>query len=299
VTYRWRVNGGETTLSGQVVDYAFPEPGEYTVTLEVAGPDGESETQSRTVNVFERRSGEGGDGGPAFGLTPANPLPGETVTLVADPLGPDAQYRWDLDDDGEPDERGRVVRYAFPNGTDVTVTLETVDGDGQTERSSTDVSAEGDPVSEPPSRSGPSMDVVPSNPNPGETVTLVASAGDDAEVERYRWDLDGDGEPDAQGEVVTHTFPEDGTVSVGLAVVGTDGGTTDVERTVGVGNATVESTTTELGAATTTTTDGGTDTTTDDTTTDRADGGGVPGLGVAAALAALAVAALLARRGDR
>jgi PGF-CTERM protein len=321
ITYRWSV-GEESpeTLTGQVVNYAFPGPGEYTVTLEAVGPDGETRTQSKTVTVEEAPSGSGGEGGgKSFWMAPADPRPGETVTMIADLSdGSATEYRWDLDGDGSTDKTGEVVSYTFPENTRVTVTLETIDESGTTSTSSTTVSTRGeDPVDET-ERSGPSIWVTAVNPQPGETVTLVATPQlPDREVEEYRWDLNGDGQTDRTGEVVDHSFPEDGRISVSLTVVQTDGSTTSVDEDVAVGNPTPtptdetptdetptdETPTDETPTDETPTDETPTDETpTDETPTDETptDGSGGPGLGVVAALVALLCAALLvARRTER
>ncbi len=316
VTYRWTIEG-ERTATGYSVGYRFPGPGEYTVTLAATGPGGETATEAKTITVGAAQSGTGGEERP-FRAIPSDPRPGQPVTFVADGVGAAGEYRWDLDGDGETDERGRVVTYVFPADTRVTVTLEAVTEDGRTTTGSTTVSTEGrEPVARS-ERGRSSIVASPASPQPGDTVTFVATPDvPEEEVEEYRWDLDGDGETDERGRVVRYAFPEDGRVSVSLTVVGDDGDTTTTRRDVAVGNATLPDPTTsdggEGGDGSGDKGDGddgddggeggdgeGGDGGEGDETTPDSDGGGGPGLGVVAALVALlAVVTLLARRAER
>jgi outer membrane protein assembly factor BamB len=62
-----------------------------------------------------------------------------------------------------------------------------------------------------------SLQLAPRRPSPGETVTFGAelSFGD---IESYAWEFTGDGETDATGESVTHSFPAEGVYNVTLTV---------------------------------------------------------------------------------
>lgn len=292
LAYRWDIgDDGTVDIEGRLVDYAFAETGEHAVTLEVVGPDGERETHTATITVQAGRE-RIGDGGLSVWMTPATPRPGQRVTLVADPA-PGNQvetYRWDLDGDGEIDKRGRTVTYSFPDSGATTVTVETVDVNGRVNASSSTVSTTGEPA--PRERDGPSVWITPTDPEPGQRVTLVADAVVPSDkVEAYRWDLDGDGDPDAEGRIVTYSFPEDGRFSVSVTVERTNGSSATVKDSVGVGNATAEPERTTAGDTTRDRTT--TETTTAETTTD----GGMSGFGGGVALVALvAGAGLLVRR---
>jgi len=288
VTYRWDIDADdEVELEGIVVTAAFSTPGERRVTLQADGPDGETASRTATLRVAEKSTDSGGEGELRFWTTPVEPKPGQTVTLVADPVvSPEEveDYRWDLDGDGETDARGRTATYAVPDSRDYTVTVETVGEDGQTKRSSGDLSAsERPPGYERSDERRLSVWTTSVDHEPGQTVTLVADpAVSPEEVENYRWDLDGDGETDARGRTATYAFPEDGRYGVGLTVERTDGNTSVVNDSIAVGQVTAE--------------DADAGDTTGEATTPSSSGGDGSGAGAAVALVALLGAALLIAR---
>jgi PGF-CTERM protein len=318
VRYRWDVDGDdEFELQGRSTSVAFPLPGEYTVTLRTVGPDERTRERRATVTVVQQRDG-GSDDGLSFWTTPIDPAPGETVTLVADPVSPDgiAEYQWDFDGDGETDATGRTASYAYPGPGEYTVTLETVTESGDRETASGGVtSSERPPGSEMGEGSDTSFWLTPLNPTPGQTVTLVAApAVPNDEVETYRWELDGDGEADTEGRSVTYAYPEDGEFSVRLTVERADGSTATAQSSVPVRDTSAETNTTDDDTTDDDTTDD--DTTDDDMTDDGTTGGpepndttgagttetdgSGPGFGVVAAVVALFVAAgVAARRAER
>jgi hypothetical protein len=71
----------------------------------------------------------------------------------------------------------------------------------------------------------------PEDPRAGQPVQFESSSCDpDGRLVRQAWDLDGDGAyDDAEGSVVTQTFPDSGSRTVGLEVTG-GGGKTDRQR---------------------------------------------------------------------
>ncbi|RQG93554.1 glycosyl hydrolase family 18 protein [Natrarchaeobius chitinivorans] len=64
------------------------------------------------------------------------------------------------------------------------------------------------------------IDVRPGRPDPGEELTVDGS-GSSGEIDRYEWDL-GDG-TEADGEIVTHSYDEEGEYTIELTLVGADG----------------------------------------------------------------------------
>jgi PGF-CTERM protein len=162
-----------------------------------------------------------------------------------------------------------TIQYTTPdperNGTRrqiaVTVTLES----GSTLTVTADYRAPGIAANEPPV---PEFTVSPEQPDVDETITLNASdsVDPDGTIVEYKWDLDGDGVyDDADGSVVTTSFGSAGNATVGLMIVDDGGATNTTTETINVGDAETISS-------------------------------GQPGLGIAVAVIALMVAALLARR---
>lgn len=60
------------------------------------------------------------------------------------------------------------------------------------------------------------------------------SSDPDGEIERYEWDVDGDGQFEAEGETVSHTYDESGEYEVTLRVTDADGLQTTATTTVSV-----------------------------------------------------------------
>ncbi|MEF8908194.1 MAG: PKD domain-containing protein, partial [Haloarculaceae archaeon] len=215
------------------------------------------------------------------------------VTLVASgPTDPAVTYRWDVDDDGSYESQGSLVSHVFTTAGDHSVTLQATLPDGSTETTTEAVAVADETISQ----RGTADTILwhaPVNPRPDETVTLVADVPADDSVAGYRWDVDGDGQTDANGEVVAYTYPTEGRYTVDLTVEYSNGSTTTGTDTVVVGDvpertATTTATPTEM--PTRTTTDGGPSS---DTPVGGTTGGGSPGFGLTAGLAA---AALLAAR---
>jgi PKD repeat protein len=75
------------------------------------------------------------------------------------------------------------------------------------------------------------FDISPAHPDPGESVTLDASASadNDGTIGEYRWDL-GDGTT-ATGETVSHTYDTEGNYTVSLTVEDDDGATDTTNTT--------------------------------------------------------------------
>ena len=299
VEYLWQVDG-EVVGDQPSLEYAFPGPGEYTVSLTGTHDNGATDSAEVTVTVEERESTttETPQGEveltAQWGYSPLAPQSGQRVTLFASgPSDPRITYRWDVGDDGTVEDRGRLVTHVFSATGNHTVTLEAVGPDGERRTTTRTIgvreggSGGGD--------GGLSLSMTPLDPQPGQRVTLIADpAVPPGEVAGYRWDFNGDGESDAEGRTVTTAFPNDGEFSMGLTVERTNGSTTEVEGSVPVRGPGLATDPTTDDSTTDGATDGDEDTTDngsgDEDTTDN----GSPGLGVAVALVALLAVAALA-----
>jgi PKD repeat protein len=312
--YEWRVDG-EVVGEGAELTYTFEEAGEYLVTVRVTDDDGNTTARERTVVVAEVatatptptatpvRTPVETPTGPvsltaAWWHSPFRPTAGETTTLVArGPADPRVTYRWDIDDDGESERTGPTASVAFPGPGEYTVTLRAVgpDDESVTRSATVPVADQRDPDAD--DGEGPSFWMRPLDPTPGESVTLVADpAAAPENVSAYRWDIDGDGESDAEGRSVTYAYPG-GRFAVGLTIERANGSAVAVEDSVAVGDPTP---TARTPTPTPDTDDEPSDTTTAGST-DAAETttGGQPGLGLVACLAALALVALRGARRDR
>ena len=309
--YQWRIDGS-VVAEGPDLEYAFPDRGEYTVALTVTDDDGATTSASREVTVDGEDRAQTATPQPtatptprgdltlsaAWWHSPTVPLRGEPVTLVASgPTDPAVTYRWDVDDDGSYETRGALASHVFTTAGDHAVTLQATLPDGSTETTTETVAVADETVTRP----GTGATVLwhaPVNPQPGETVTLVADVrADDETVAGYRWDVDDDGGTDASGEVVAHTYRTEGRYTARLTVEYANGSTTTGADTVVVGDPTAATATaTPSPGPTRTATDGGTAT---DTSAGGTTGGGSPGFGFLAGLAALAVLAARLLRASR
>ena len=215
VAYNWAFDDGtEETTDSPLVTHTYDEPGEYEVTVEVEGSDGNTDQTSETVTVTGSAMGVTA----AFDWQPADPVAGDVVNFDASgSAGSVVEYRWDFTGDGTVDESsdgpGMVAVYDEPGEYEVTLEVE---GDG----GDTDQTTATLPVAASAVQLDPAFEWEPANPVAGETLTFDATASSGNVVE-YRWDFTGDGTVDEMVDVATtsFTYGETGTRTVTLEVV--------------------------------------------------------------------------------
>lgn len=135
-------------------------------------------------------------------------------------------FAWDFTDDGETDATGQTVSHEFDaaGAHAVTVTATDAFGDAVSETTVVDV---GGPLTADAE--------VPATVDVGEALTAVADAGDHGtSIERYEWDLTGDGDVDATGRTVNQRLVEPGERNVTLTVTDARGATATTSATVSV-----------------------------------------------------------------
>jgi PKD repeat protein len=142
VTFTSTSSGGVTSLAwdldadgqyndgaGQVAQRAFPTPGRYLVSLQVAGPGG-SATQSQWIQVGNRPPIA------SFSYTPSAPVALDAVMFAAaahDTDGSIASIGWDFNGDGIfTDATGPVASEAFPAPGAYAVAIQVTDNSGAT-----------------------------------------------------------------------------------------------------------------------------------------------------------------------
>ncbi|MDQ4041423.1 MAG: PKD domain-containing protein, partial [Actinomycetota bacterium] len=164
----------------------------------------------------------------SFTASPQPVLPGQTLTLDAsgstDPNGTIAGYEWDLDNDGSYDDgTTQTLTTTFPTRGRKPVGLRVTDDRGDTGTTVVQISVTDPPVA--------AFSAAPASPLTGETTTLDASGSsdpDDAPLERYEWDLDGDGEFERDGAATPTTtaqWASPGSRTVRVRVTDEDGAT--------------------------------------------------------------------------
>lgn len=250
-SYTWDLGDGRTE-SGATPNVSYDDgPADYTVTLVVHSPDGE--TSSATVPVMVRNLPPIADaGGPYFCL------PGETIQLAGNCSDP------------SPVDNGQLsCSWADFSGADVsapsytcpdtmgefTLTLTATDKDGASAQDSTTLtvtdevptatSTPSSPIATPTATSTPSSPIATPTPGAGENQDPVAvinfylrsknglnfgfdatqSSDPDGQIVSYSWDF-GDGFTDT-GAVVTHEYAAldvNNPYTVTLVVTDDDGG---------------------------------------------------------------------------
>lgn len=207
--YEWRLDG-EVVSNQSATEYTFTDPGTHRVSLAVVDDDGASATVDTTVSVAAptptpRTLSATAD----WWYTPATPRSGERISLIAEgDQNTSLTYQWDVGADGSVERTGVTVGYTFADPGTYEVTLRVVGPDGARTTTTQRVTVQ-EGVDVPETGADPPFVMVPQTPRPGEAVTLIADSPPGAgPIQRFEWDLDGDGETDRRGRTVTVRFPE-------------------------------------------------------------------------------------------
>jgi PKD repeat protein len=224
ISYEWDFGDGSLT-TGQTAFHSYDQDGTYTVALTVIDTSGSTDTVAKTVQV--------GNQAPVadFGVSPSPPNAGEPVTFDGtqsdDPDGSIASYQWDLGDGTT--AIGETPTHTYDTAGNYTVALTVIDDDGATNTVSETVRI----ATERPTAA---FDYSPTGAATDEPVTFDAaeSSDPDGSIASYEWDFD-DGTT-ATGEVVQHSFDDDGPYTVELSVTDDQGGTDTVVKTVRIDN---------------------------------------------------------------
>ncbi|MFD1635398.1 PKD domain-containing protein (plasmid) [Haloplanus ruber] len=134
ISYEWIQLDGPTDVSrdlsnSRTVEFSTSEPGEYVIRLIVSA--GRIENQTTAVIQV-------GDAAPTvldYSVSPAAPVPDETVTLRAEATDPDGtiqSYEWDFDGDGTIDATTQTpeAKHTYTNPAEYTGELIITDDDG-------------------------------------------------------------------------------------------------------------------------------------------------------------------------
>mgnify|MGYP006275856467 CR=1 FL=1 len=223
-TYRWDFDGDGTVereTEDPVAEYTYGEAGAVTAELVVVDTDGETASTNATVQVAPAN-----DTPTAALSAPEEVARNETVTLDASgssDLDGIQRYEWDFDGDGTIDATTTdpVVQHAFGTAGTYDVTVAVVDVGGRSANTAATTVVD----SRTPLRVSLNA---PGTATVNQPVTLQANVsggeaedGGETEIERYEWDLDGDGdvERETDGPTIEHTFETAGRVTVGVTAV--------------------------------------------------------------------------------
>ena len=232
-SYEWAFGDG-ANATGETVEHAYAEPGNYNVTLTVTDDAGNTDTTNRTIEVTVPTTP------PAAAFTvDSSATAGENVTFDASESSDEneiREYRWDFDGDGEIDAvtADPVIDHAFETTGDVEVTLTVVDETGATTTATRTVTVTDEEA--PTAAVNAPSDVTAGS----DAVFSAVNSTDNAEITGYEWTF-GDGAT-ANGAVVQHAYETTGSYEVTLTVTdaagNTDSATTTVDVTAADANAT-------------------------------------------------------------
>ena len=144
VEYRWDFTTDGTvdeTSDAPGMVNVYDEPGEYQVTLEVKGTTDSTDQTTATVPVVSSDEPLAA----AFEWNPPAPQAGDEVVFDASgSTGSVVEYRWDLTGDDTTDQTtdGPTTTFTYEQPGTRSVTLELVDGSGNTESTTNDVTVD-------------------------------------------------------------------------------------------------------------------------------------------------------------
>jgi PKD repeat protein len=221
--YEWDLDGNGTfETNGANPTHVYAAAGDVNVKLLVTDADNTvSAVTQRTVTVQATK--------PTAGLTfsPANPLPGQAVTLTststpsASPSAPSlVATQWDFNysplADFTLDGAGGSIVTSFATPGNHTVAVKVIETGGGFGIATTTI-----PVNAPPQAG---FTVTPAKPAEGKEVTFASTSGDpDGPLVKQEWDLNNDGKFEKTGAVATTTKLKKGPRMIALRVTDSKG----------------------------------------------------------------------------
>ncbi len=221
-SYFWDF-GDEKNGTGKIVEHVYVEIGIYTITLIVTDNDGLTGMDSVdfTVSMILEPPVA------SFTYEPIDPLRNQNVSFDASASIPDGgsivSYMWDFGDGTT--GSGIIVKHAYTENGDYTVTLNVTDSEGLW-----DVKTDIVQVYPRQPRAAFSFVTMTLNTNEIGTWNATASNDPDGEIVWYYWSF-GDGSLlNATGPIANHNYSDNGAFTIVL-VVGDDDGLTDTVST--------------------------------------------------------------------
>jgi PKD repeat protein len=235
VSYNWKKNGDWSGFSFFAKSVG-PRPTKQSIDLAkdrfyaaVAFAD----RDDRVYLLLAEEEGSPGGNAPTANFT-FSPQDGHAPLAVTfdgsgstDPDGNITAYRWNFGDGIT--GSGQVVTHTFANEGEYIITLTVTDNDGKSGSTSHTIYVE--PPNVPPFAAFTLSPVSGLYPL---TVTFDASASSDSDGYIAQWEWDFGGEQTGSGQVVAHTFPEEGLQIIILTVYDDDGDSASATGTVEV-----------------------------------------------------------------
>ncbi|MDH3365013.1 MAG: PKD domain-containing protein [Thermoplasmata archaeon] len=212
--WEWYIVELDVTVTGEVTEYSFADPGVYTVELTVTDSIGQTDTDTATITITDTTD--------PIAVADADPLEvdmGDTVTLIgtgsSDNSGSIASYEWEFFDGVELQTlTGETVEHTFEvaGSYPVTLTVEDPSGNSASDDSLTIVVRDTEP---PVAEAGDDQEV-----SEGDEVTFDSIGSEDnVDIVLYTWEFDYDGEAqELDGAIATFTFDIAGVYEVTLNV---------------------------------------------------------------------------------
>ncbi|WP_456486401.1 PKD domain-containing protein [Candidatus Alkanophaga liquidiphilum] len=223
VAYEWDFGDGNTA-SGGVVTHQYADDGVYTATLTVTDDLGATNSTTVTVEINNRA--------PSVGIVgPEVTSEGDEVQFEADASDLDGEiiaYEWNFGDDAT--GGGQTVTHTYATAGNYTVILTVTDDDGAKMNATHEIRVLENlpPVAV--------LHVSNTTPLANQSITLDASGSYDPDgyIAVYRWDFNGDGNWDAEGNVVTvsHAYSQPGGYTVVLEVEDNCGKSSTTEKNI-------------------------------------------------------------------
>ena len=233
------LNATEKTYTVDVTD------GELTVQL---SPD-TNNAKIGAIEVVQVDSSTNGtvNEAPSASFTTSDaPTVSENVTFDAsgsnDSDGSITNYAWEFGDGTS--TTGETVNHSYDSAGNYTANLTVTDDDGASNSTSRIVAVEQNDSNGSTANEAPTANFTysPSSPDVSEEVTFDGSNSTDASgtIQSYAWDF-GDGTT-ATGEVVNHTYAENGTYTVALTVTDNESSTNSTQQVITVENGSTDDT---------------------------------------------------------
>jgi PGF-pre-PGF domain-containing protein len=235
--YEWDLDGDgtvEATTSTGTAAHTYEVLGEFDATVTVVDNAGNRNATNVTVRVVDSTPPVADADAPRYVQT------GTAATFDGSDSSDNhevAEYRWDFDDDGtnEVETSDPTTDYAYESDGEYTVRLTVTDAAGNENATTASVTADGTPPAA--ALSANETDV-----NVSEPVAFDANESADAlaGIDRYEWDLDGDGsaETTTTDATATHAYETAGEFDATVTVVDNAGNRNATNVTVAVTDST-------------------------------------------------------------
>jgi len=226
ISYHWDFGDG-SNATGVLVDHAYVDDGNYSVTLTVTDDDGAISSTSSTKIVLNR------DPVASFTYSPEFPIAGEMVTFNAsasyDLDGYIVNYTWNFGDGNITVSTSPVIIHAYAMEGNYTVTLTVIDDDDAASVTEGIVGMKNYPTAR--------FVYSPTYPGEGQSVTFDASSStpNGGFIANYSWSFGDGNETTVTEPIIVHVYAVTGNYTVTLNVTDSEGLSDSQSQTVEVG----------------------------------------------------------------